>query len=1427
MWELLQDCWKSISETMVGLRNRSTWAPLLLKASCIKSCANGCSLGITAHLTYANTDTEPVEGVFVYPLGEKEVVVGFEAVIAGRMVGVQIQSRGKLEDCCLDCCPGSGLDGQCGNGREWGCCGGSSLDIQCTNGHLILDEDLERTTFVVGTGVIGSMDIVSVIISTTVELPTLKSGAIRLVYPTVLTPIATGRVTASKSENGAKSDETGPTSCFGATSGKQERVLGSEQQCAHAIFTSPATNLAPYELNFQLLVRGACLLAGLESPTHALRADADPSAQSASSTYITLAQEHPYDRHIEIILHLSEPHSPLVILERGRLTFSQYEQQICSRRDFIRCARKELEPEKKLEFVRKRYHKDILSSPVLMLNFCPDLLSEPPELHRATRELLFLIDRSGSMSGINIHRIKEPMVVALKSLPPGTMLNIIGFGTTIKALFTTSKLCTDVTLAQSCEYIHKMRADMRETNLLGALSWVYQQPVQRSCPRQVFIITDGSISSVGKVLELVRRNTCAARCFGLGLGPRACRRLLQGVAKVTGGTTEFLGDEERLQPKLIKSLKKAFEPVLTDVRIDWYLPDNMEALLSPNEIPPLYPGNRLIGYCTLYDVSSFRGKKTEGRGRGYKGLSRGSVGSVFGLSNDELSPPSASELLPLVTSSEGADLEEALREISREISSEFSCAKDTDTGTSTGGEVEWSSDVRGRIQESSYIQEQYVLTRCSLSSERGLPYTHTPSTSDSMGGAYHTDLLPIPCLDTGSLPQGLEKMAPPEQRSTLSRWGESPWQQPPSSENTDSVSEKAGRMCGGEESRRRQRALARSAMSARSFSSPQGELDMHRLRRALERVSFDQAVGGRLEESDGENQPTPRGGLSRRSLTDSNGLLFPVSPLDWDSFTDPEYLFTAAPPDDPPTPPAQCRSLIHGLLGSRPVSWEVTVDLTQLWAPEDQGTGGTSGGGGEGGDLWEEIIHQLTARSAIRDFEKMAEKESDIEHGPAKRYRMKAIQTSKSCNIICTYTAFTATDANTSKGPSDTVEVRNTGLRLGNRRSSQAGSRRQRAYSVGLGRHPSSRDSEEFEDTWNSTDKDDTPASPCSLKSWDSSAGGNPYPASPSAVSGTSSTRSQRSVESKSVERFFGSRFPLGRLRSSNSSGKQAPLKGHCLSAEAEKRTDTESPDYLPLVRLQLASGAFLLTEVYSDCIQIPLDRLKRASPYNLHRSSLSPPFRCTSPNAPTIPSSTTTTRPTGTPLHHTTTTKPPSLPHHHTSTGTKPLGGPHTPDDPPLILDPRLCRRHFSDRCQEPLTTLPDPPSSEEGSPDTTGGPIPQTTQADSGRGSETDVCEGSLLDPAAPDPQGSDQLALGDLEGSSWATAVALAWLEHRCAGFFMEWELVAAKADFWLRGQELPEGVDLAGLKGAARQLFMLLRHWDENIQLNMLCYNPNNM
>ncbi|KAG7273507.1 hypothetical protein CRUP_015883, partial [Coryphaenoides rupestris] len=106
-------------------------------------------------------------------------------------------------------------------------------------------------------------------------------------------------------------------------------------------------------------------------------------------------------------------------------------------------------------------------------------------------------------------------------------------------------------------------------------------------------------------------------------------------------------------------------------------------------------------------------------------------------------------------------------------------------------------------------------------------------------------------------------------------------------------------------------------------------------------------------------------------------------------------------------PGQQCRSVIHGLLGGKPVSWEVTVDLGPLWAPEEPGgspgSGGEEGeeGGGDGGgggregsyeDPWEEMLHQLTARSTL--FLSKANIPS-----PARRYRVKAIQTSKRCNI--------------------------------------------------------------------------------------------------------------------------------------------------------------------------------------------------------------------------------------------------------------------------------------------------------------------------------------------------------------------------------------------------------------------------------------------
>jgi len=94
---------------MPGLYCPSSWTPLPLTDSWVRACANGPCLSLRARLTYHNPQPQPVEGVFVYPLAEAEVVSGFEAEAAGRRVSFQLQSRRRSQAaCCRALGPGWG-----------------------------------------------------------------------------------------------------------------------------------------------------------------------------------------------------------------------------------------------------------------------------------------------------------------------------------------------------------------------------------------------------------------------------------------------------------------------------------------------------------------------------------------------------------------------------------------------------------------------------------------------------------------------------------------------------------------------------------------------------------------------------------------------------------------------------------------------------------------------------------------------------------------------------------------------------------------------------------------------------------------------------------------------------------------------------------------------------------------------------------------------------------------------------------------------------------------------------------------------------------------------------------------------------------------------------------------------------------------------
>lgn len=222
-----------------------------------------------------------------------------------------------------------------------------------------------------------------------------------------------------------------------------------------------------------------------------------------------------------------------------------------------------------------------------------------------------------------------------------------------------------------------------------------------------------------------------------------------------------------------------------------------------------------------------------------------------------------------------------------------------------------------------------------------------------------------------------------------------------------------------------------------------------------------------------------------------------------------------------------------------------------------------------------------------------------------------------------------------------------------------------------------------------------------------------------------------------------------------------------------------------PQVLLQLASGAFPLDTALCDAISVPMDKLKWTSPFNSHRTSLGH-------------------------LSHSSSRRAESA-----DDGRRSLCEPETNQQPAEHIVGNHSPSHLSRSAW-----MVDAGSSSFGSAATTAEPqLSPHSEVDSGRGSGS-----GGLETASPSWALKRKL---DPESMVWATAVALAWLEHSSASYFIEWEMVAAKASMWLSAQDIPEGRDLASIKAAANQLFIILRHWDENLQLNMLCYNPNSV
>ena len=200
------------------------------------------------------------------------------------------------------------------------------------------------------------------------------------------------------------------------------------------------------------------------------------------------------------------------------------------------------------------------------------------------KDVVFLMDTSGSQQGEPLAKSKELMRRFIQGLNPNDTFTIIDFANTAQALSTTPLANTAANRQSAINYIEKLQAN-GGSELLNGIQTVMNFPATKAgMLRSIVMITDGYIGNEKEVLALVQRSLKPGnRLYSFGVGGSVNRFLLNRLAQVGRGTSQVIRQDEPSAEAAEKFFRQINNPVLTNIQISW------EGMGEKPEIYPIAP----------------------------------------------------------------------------------------------------------------------------------------------------------------------------------------------------------------------------------------------------------------------------------------------------------------------------------------------------------------------------------------------------------------------------------------------------------------------------------------------------------------------------------------------------------------------------------------------------------------------------------------------------------------------------------------------------------------------------------------------------------------------------------------------------------------------------------------------------------------------
>ncbi|XP_064121982.1 von Willebrand factor A domain-containing protein 5A-like isoform X20 [Macrobrachium nipponense] len=239
----------------------------------------------------------------------------------------------------------------------------------------------------------------------------------------------------------------------------------------------------------------------------------------------------------------------------------------------------------------------LMKDDLVMVNLHPEF---PEESYSHRNEILFVVDRSGSMEGDCIQSACATLLLFLKSLPTGCYFNVISFGSTYSLLFPDgSQEYTEETLKKALELHGTIKADMGGTEILQPIKHVYSTPPKPGYARQIILLTDGQVFNVDQVKELVSCHAHETRVFAVGIGNGASTALVYGLARAGRGRAEMVYQQDKLQLKVMGLVRSMLQESAQDVKISFEVDPPGGIKLIPKNPPIIFGGQHLIMYVRV------------------------------------------------------------------------------------------------------------------------------------------------------------------------------------------------------------------------------------------------------------------------------------------------------------------------------------------------------------------------------------------------------------------------------------------------------------------------------------------------------------------------------------------------------------------------------------------------------------------------------------------------------------------------------------------------------------------------------------------------------------------------------------------------------------------------------------------------------------